>query len=631
MNLSAQNPGERVEEAAAGSTGTQQITTEDTAPQTSLHPTPTIRVSSSQPSSSRSRLAAAWLLIATAVLVGVLVQGELGDQPTKLLTLMGVFISAVAASVEATAVFRRFSSVRTPFLALPFLGVALVIISSVSVAVTDPARLSTMSAVAPLLAASAMLFGRAFSIRGANLGRSDFSYLFPRSIDTIRDSSQGAAITVKPGDLASVDMRIVRGSVAVDERVVSTVPTFRIREEQEPIYSGSEILGGGAEAIALSSTQDSSLQQLQVALAPMIEEAQSSLRREDASAARGTALALVFVAAAAAISWNERTPGLESSLLAAGVVLLGGCICQVSDLLYGLRRNLVQRWLARGLVLSSAQTCKQLAGISQIVIDPSRIAAGSRYLVTHLEVLDDRLSASALCDCLASLLGRAESPELVAAGEYCRRHAGRLSVERVLDLREYGGRGICGTVHGIELSVGNEDFLVERGIMVQPSDGDVYEDHQESMVLVAIDDDVVARFWISTHQEHLVVEDPLAAPHGIPTRISTGIAQELGADTLLVRGHESDLVGQIARNDVAIFSPKEAEIRRSTVLALTPELGEIADLVADCRSHCRLVERTRILVGFSGLVIVASVFAGLLTPAVPLVMVLLVVASLRLS
>ncbi len=631
MNLSAQNPGERVEDLAACSAGTQQVTTEDAAPQTSAQSSPTIRTSILQPSSVRSRLVSAWLMIGLAALVAALVQGDLGEQPTKLLTLMGVAVALIATTIEASAVLRRFSSLRTPFIALPFIGVALVVVSSVVVAINDPAKLSTSSVIAPLLAGSALLFGRAFSIRGINLGRSDFSYLFPRSIDATRDIAQGAGVTLKAGDVASVDMRVVRGSVAVDERVVSTVPTFRIREEQEPIYSGSEILGGSAEAVALSSTQDSSMQQLQAALAPMIEEAQNSLRREDSSAARGTALALVFVAAAAAISWNERNPGLESSLLAAGVVLLGASICQVSDLLYGLRRSLVQRWLQKGLVLSSAQTCKQLAGISQIVFDPSRIAAGSRYLVTHLEVLDDRLSASALCDCLASLLGRADSPELVAAGEYCRRHAGRLSVERVLDLREYAGRGVCGTVHGIELSVGNEDFLVERGIMVQPSDGDVDEEHHDSMVLVAIDDDVVARFWISSHQEHLVVEDSHAAPHGIPARVSTGIAQELGGDTLLVRGHESDLVGQIARNDVAIFSPKEAEIRRSSVLALTPELGCISELVAECRSHCRLVERTRILVGFSGLVIVASVFAGLLTPAVPLVMVLLVVASLRLS
>jgi hypothetical protein len=483
----------------------------------------------------------------------------------------------------------------------------------------------------PLLATAAMFFGRAISIRGTNLGRGDFSYLFPRSIDAVRDIQQGAVVTLKAGDVASVDVRITRGSVAVDERMLSTVPSFRIREEDEVIYSGSEVIAGGVEGVALSSTQDSSLQQLQRAFAPMIEEAQNGLKREDASAARGTALALVFLSVAAAISWNERTSVVEMSLLAAGVVLLGAAICQVSDLLYGLRRSLIQGWLQRGFVLSSAQACKTLAGISQIVVDPSRIEPGSRHVVTQLEVMDDRLSHGALCDFLASLLGRAVSPELAVAGEYCRHHAARLSVERVLDLREYEGRGICGTVHGIELSIGNEDFLVERGIMVQPSDGDAQADAHESIVLVAIDDDVVARFWISSSQEHLVVEDPHTARNAIPYRLSSGMAQELSADSLLVRGRESDLVGQAARHDVVLFSPKEAEIRRGTVVALGPDVGGLSELMLECRSQCKLVERTRILIGFSGLVLVASVFAGFITPAVPLGLLLLVAASLRLS
>jgi hypothetical protein len=167
--------------------------------------------------------------------------------------------------------------------------------------------------------------------------------------------------------------------------------------------------------------------------------------------------------------------------------------------------------------------------------------------------------------------------------------------------------------------------------MVQPSDGDAQADAHESIVLVAIDDDVVARFWISSSQEHLVVEDPHTARNAIPYRLSSGMAQELSADSLLVRGRESDLVGQAARHDVVLFSPKEAEIRRGTVVALGPDVGGLSELMLECRSQCKLVERTRILIGFSGLVLVASVFAGFITPAVPLGLLLLVAASLRLS
>jgi cation transport ATPase len=631
MSLTAQNPGERADEAKEVTPGILPVSA-DPSTEHSIAQTPSLAGKrTAQILSSRSRLITGWCLVASAIVVGALLQGNPGEQPTRLLAIVSASVALVAACIEAFATLRNLSSVRTPFIGLPFAGSLLITGSVLGLVWQDPSSLSMLVVVGPLLGSATLFFGRSISIRGTNLGRGDFSYLFPRSIDGVRDTQQGAVVSLKAGDVASVDLRITRGSVAVDERILSTVPTFRIREEDEVIYSGSEVIAGSVEGVALSSTQESSLQQLQRALAPMIEDAQNSLKREDAGAARGTALALVFLAVAAAISWNERTSIVEMSLLAAGVVLLGGTICQVSDLLYGLRRSLVQRWLQHGLVLSSASACKSLAGISQIVVDPSRVATGSRHVVSHIEVMDDRLSHGALCDFLSSLLGRAEGAELIAAGEYCRHHAARLSVERVLDLREYPGRGICGTVHGIELSIGNEDFLVERGIMVQPTDGDDHGEAHESIVLVAIDDDVVARFWISSSQEHLVAEDSHAGRHGVPYRLSSGVAQELSADTLLVRGSESDLVGQIARHDVALFSPKDAEIRRSTVLALAPEVGGLSELIAECRSQSKLVERTRILIGFSGLVLVASVFAGLITPVVPLGLLLLVAVSLRLS
>jgi len=66
-------------------------------------------------------------------------------------------------------------------------------------------------------------------------------------------------------------------------------------------------------------------------------------------------------------------------------------------------------------------------------------------------------------------------------------------------------------------------------------------------------------------------------------------------------------------------------------VALSNDLTQIDRLVADCARDCRIVERTRILLGFSGLVLIASVFSGLITPVIPLVLLGLVCASLRLS
>lgn len=612
--------------------GTSNASESRQADPTVINPGPSIQANSLRRSSSTTRLVSGWLCLLCATGFAVTLQGAYGEEPRKLFLIVSALIAVAGVIIESFRVAPQALSSRRALSLVPLAGVMLVTASSLSLLSTTGAEISTLAVVAPLLAVATLLFGRAVALRGAALSRLDSDYLFPLGRRIGANSPCGTVLEIRAGHVLSVDARIDRGSVAVDERVLTTVPAFKVREEGDVLYAGSEVLAGEAEATALTSDSDSSLAQLQTALQPMIEGAGTALESEDAGATRATVLGFLFLAAAAAIFWNERTPGYETCLLAAGAILLGASICQVSSYLYGRRRALVLNWLARGYVFGSAGAAKQLAAVSRVVFDQSRVGEGSRYQIAHFEVLDDRLSKGALCDILASLLGRAESADLAAAGGYCRWNASKLSVERVLELREYPGRGICGTVHGIELSVGNEDFLVERGIMVQPADGASTESDADRLLLVAIDDDVVARFSVTTSQEFLIEsEDRPSTLHGIDAALSSGVAQHLGSDTLLVRGPESDLVGQTGSVDLSLFTPQSGEIRPSTIVALSNDLTQIDRLVADCARDCRIVERTRILLGFSGLVLIASVFSGLITPVIPLVLLGLVCASLRLS
>lgn len=612
--------------------GTSNASENRQADPTVTNPEASIQANSLRRSSSTTRLVSGWLCLLCATGFAATLQGAYGEEPRKLFLIVSTLIAVAGVIIESFRVAPQALSSRRALSLVPLAGVMLVTASSLSLLSTTGAEISTLAVVAPLLAVATLLFGRAVALRGAALSRLDSDYLFPLGRRIGANAPRGTVLEIRAGHVLSVDARIDRGSVAVDERVLTTVPAFKVRDEGDVLYAGSEVLAGEAEATALTSDSDSSLAQLQTALQPMIEGAGTALESEDAGATRATVLGFLFLAAAAAIFWNERTPGYETCLLAAGAILLGASICQVSSYLYGRRRALVLNWLSRGYVFGSAGAAKQLAAVSRVVFDQSRVGEGSRYHITHFEVLDDRLSKAALCDILASLLGRAESADLAAAGGYCRWNASKLSVERVLELREYPGRGICGTVHGIELSVGNEDFLVERGIMVQPADGASTESDADRLLLVAIDDDVVARFSVTTSQEFLIEsEDCPSTLHGIDAALSSGVAQHLGSDTLLVRGPESDLVGQTGSVDLSLFTPQSGEIRPSTVVALSNDLTQIDRLVADCARDCRIVERTRILLGFSGLVLIASVFSGLITPVIPLVLLGLVCASLRLS
>lgn len=583
--------------------------------------------------SATVRFIAAAVCALVSVLAAVVLTLNPGEQPLNLVAFLLCCTAALITLGEAATswIFRRRE--HSVFDALPLVGCALcTAATSLATFLSATPNFSILFTIAPVLAAAAACVGNGFAILGANASRTDDDVLFPRALNADKEYKLGDALTINAGDVVPVDGRIESGSLGVDERAFTTVANFRIREEQEVVFAGSEVIAGNATITALSTRTDSCLAQLQQVVAPLVHESQDSLQVEDARASRWTAFAIVFLAATLAISWREYSQTLTQPLMAAGMILVIATVCQLSVYLFGQRRALVRSWLSRGFLLAHADSCKDLAKITSVECDASRYGPSSLLQTTALEILDDRLAAPALCDFIASLVGRAEDPFLLAAADYCRHYAEKLSLERVIDLREYAGRGICGTIHGVELSVGSEDFLVERGIMVQPTEGVSSESLTQPTLLVAIDDDVVARFHISDTQEHLVAsEGHSELPGGIPMLASSGVARELGDDVLLVRGRESDLIGQTAKREVSLFSAKEGAIQRTTVVAFTSSLGELGALLAECRAHVRAVDRLRLLAGFGGLVTVVSAFSGVLTPLIPLAWLILSGITLRIS
>jgi len=582
--------------------------------------------------SAKARFVFAAFFIALGVTAFLVLAFRLGEQPSILIALMTAALSCMALFTEAYCAISTKALRNSPFSFLPLLGSALVC-AAVFVAVFSSANgaVTPLIAAAPALAVATLLLGNAWQARGFGLSRGDSQYLYPRPVASAQGVRLGDVVSYTAGTVISVDGRIQKGCIAVDERRVSSVSIFRIREEQEIVYAGSEVIAGGADVVALTSPSEATLHQMQDALTPLLEEAQGSLEREDAKAARWSGLAIVFLAVAVGIFWHERSTGYVQALLAAGTVALFGSVCLVSAVLYGWNRSLVQSWVRRGYLLGTPTSRRDLAAIEAVECDPSRCGEGSLLKVATFDVLDDRLEPAALCEFLCALLGRAEAPVLAAAGEYCRRRSKTPSTERVLELKEYLGRGICGVVHGVELSIGSEDFLVERGIMIQPSDGGGYSSG-EQLVLVAIDDDVVARIHVANDQSDVVPTEGFAVWNGaVAVSTAPGVAQSLGAERLLVRGNESDLVARIARSEVTFFDPEEGLLRRSTVVAFNPELAPLEGLLDECRSLSRTVDRMRLLIGFGGLMVLGATFMGAVTPLVPLIVLAFVGTVVHLS
>ncbi len=579
-----------------------------------------------------ARLSLGAALLALGAIAYAITEGGVDPQRFSLLALSLAGVALVASMYEASSILIQRSRLENPLELFPAAGTFLISLGAITSLLSFSFEVSASVASGPVLAAGLLLILRGFLTAldsGSEDGR---ELLMPPSGLALRTIQRGEKLSLSEGVVVPADCRIETGCVSVLERYLSPETTFRVKEEGEVVFAGSEIVGGSAGAVALSGDADSCLRNLESLVASSVDRASVSLHAEDLQARRATAYILIFIAIASAILWDERLADPWSTLASAGLVLFAGVVSQLADLLYAKQRETVRRWASEGFVATSDSAVRDLASASQVLFDPSRVDLGSLVQIRELELLDDRVGQAELCACLAALLGRAEDVSLTAAGSFCQKIAGTVAPERALDLSEVSGGGIRGSLRGVPVTVGTEEFLLEQGILIHPSESNVESAENERPLLVAIGGELVARFWVSFGQLSLASDESRARDwHGIVSSgISSGVPGEVTDSTLLVRGQESDVLGRSARLQVSLFAGDRFELPRATLVALTGNLSGLPTILADSHRYLKLVDRARVLIAFGVFVSVAAVFLGLFSPVAAGVSLTMVAAALLL-
>ena len=533
-------------------------------------------------------------------------------------------ISGAVILRELADLLKNSSRRYSPLTFVPATGALLVSMAAIMAAFVPVGGVESLGA--SLLAGPALTVGAVLVVRSLISRIWDqcdhMTSLVPNFPEDGKVFAEGEVFPISAGIVVPTDGRIRSGTCAVLERYLSPETHFRVKDETDIVFAGSYVVSGEATVEALTSTYDSCLKRLEQAVLPGLRWVEASLKRDHDHVVTPLVYVLLFCFVSSAIFWDERGASAPDILLAAGSILTISVLVQLGEALYGTRSRLVRAWAQRGFLINSAKAWSELYNTRTIVYDPSRVSSTSVCHVKELHLMDDRISEHSLCSCIASIVGRAEDPALGIIGDYCQRVVGNLSTERVVDLHEYEARGICGTVKGIEFSIGSEDFLVDRGILVQPTESAVEEGSEDRMVLVAIGDDLIARFWVAFGQADLLSEEALHRwPKYLHGRLTESGGRELAGDVLLVRGEESDVVGRTHSPEVGILKPNTLEVPSSSVVALTPHVDLIPILAKECRKHVHEVFRARAWILFATFLSVCLVFAGFVTPIIPVALV----------
>ena len=321
-------------------------------------------------------------------------------------------------------------------------------------------------------------------------------------IDLVKDLSPkdikvGMKVRVCTDDIIPCDMEIISGSCEVRERKFSTRFQLRYKAEANNLFAGSRIVRGQADCIVTSLPEESVLAYFITVLNRRVNEETKLDTKESRRTESAYCLMLIFIAACTALYWTDQQVSTDEIIRFVASVLLISLIPRWFEVRRYLRGLAISAGFSRGLLIKSVSSLKKLVGIKSLAIDYSSDLPPGESRLTSFELIDNRLDQGSLSLVLATMYAATETAELQTISEDFRKEATNSdNFLDISDLAHFPGRGLCAKVQGADFTIGTEEFLLERGVELQPSEIGEPRGGQE-LFYVAIGTDPVAKTYIS--------------------------------------------------------------------------------------------------------------------------------------
>ena len=301
----------------------------------------------------------------------------------------------------------------------------------------------------------------------------------------LSDVNPGDRLRVRPGDKVPVDGRLLEGSSAVDESMV-TGEAMPVQKDTGDLVTGATVNGNGTfimEALRVGSDT------LLARIVTMVSEAQRSRAPIQRLADRVSGYFVPLVVAAAAltfVSWAlfGPEPVLAHGLVNAVAVLIIACPCALGlatpiSIMVG-----VGHGAGAGVLIKNAEALEMMEQVDVLVVDKTGTLTEGKPAVTSLMAVAGQ-SEDELLLLAASLEKGSEHPLGAAiAGEAARRG---LTLQPATDFQSITGKGITGSIDGRKVILGNQQLMNDSGIDVSQLADAVRERQQagETVIYVA--------------------------------------------------------------------------------------------------------------------------------------------------
>ncbi len=256
----------------------------------------------------------------------------------------------------------------------------------------------------------------------------------------------GDTILVKAGARVAADGKVVSGSSAVDQSLVTGETAPKAVAAGDQVYAGS-INQGGTLTIAVTAPDGGSLIDEVQKLLDKATEARSKRLRIADKAAEIYAPAVHLTALFAAIGWLVAGAGIHQAIIVATTVLIITCPCALALAIPAVQVAASGALFRKGVFLNAGDAVERLAEVDTVVFDKTGTLTLPEPGIANLDEVPSELLATAARLALSSHHPLAAALAVQARGE-----------APFAEVREELGRGIFAMADGVEARLGSPDF-----------------------------------------------------------------------------------------------------------------------------------------------------------------------------
>lgn len=289
----------------------------------------------------------------------------------------------------------------------------------------------------------------------------------------------GDVILVKPGEKIAVDGRIVSGSSAIDESMV-TGESLSVSKAVGDFVIGSTINKQGSFMFEATKVGADTLLSQIVELVSRAQASRAPIQKlVDRVSNIFVPIVLVIAVLTFAIWYVFFDASFISALLYAVSVIIIACPCALgiatpTALMVGTGRG-----AKMGILIKSGEVLESARGIVTVVLDKTGTITEGKPVVT--DVLGDREKVLGLAAALESL---SEHPLATAIDEAAASE--KVTTQKVTHFAAISGRGVSGVINGETIYVGSQALFTNQNIDTSAFEDDLRKLEKQGKTIIMV-------------------------------------------------------------------------------------------------------------------------------------------------